>query len=50
MMNITSPRPDTDETLEAEIRRKGKTAPRVTPEALKANIAASNSVMYVFFM
>ena len=42
MMNITSPRPDTDETLEAEIRRKGKTAPRVTPEALKANIVSEH--------
>jgi Phage protein (N4 Gp49/phage Sf6 gene 66) family len=42
MMNITSPRPDTDETLEAEIRRKGKTAPRVTPEALAANIVSEH--------
>lgn len=42
MHNITSPRPDTDETIEDEIRRKGLTAPRVTPEAIEANIASEH--------
>lgn len=39
MHNTTSPRPVTDETIEQEIRRKGKTAPRVTSEDIDAAIA-----------
>jgi hypothetical protein len=41
MNNITSPRPDTDETIEAEIVRKGKTAARVTPDQIEAAIVAA---------
>ena len=39
MNHIQSPRPDTDETIESEIVRKGLTAPRVTPADLEAAIA-----------
>ena len=39
MNRITSPRPVTDETIEAEIVAKGLTAPRVTPADIEANIA-----------
>lgn len=46
MNNITSPRPDTDETVEAEIVRKGLTAPRVTTADLEAAIAYE--AYYVF--
>lgn len=46
MQNTTSPRPDTDETIETEIRRKGLTAPRIKPEDLEAAIASA--VFYVF--
>lgn len=38
MYNITSPRAD-DSAIEAEIQAKGKTAPRITPADLQANIA-----------
>lgn len=41
MQNITSPRPVTDETIEAEIQRKGLTAPRIKPEDLEAAIASA---------
>jgi len=37
MHNITSPRTD-DDGIESEIRAKGKTAPRVTPADIEANI------------
>lgn len=40
MHDIQSPRPDTDETIEQEIRRKGLTAPRITPEDIDCRIAA----------
>ncbi len=40
MNNITSPRPDTDETIEAEIRRRGLTAPRIAPEDIEKAVAA----------
>ena len=39
MHNIISPRTD-DNAMEAEIQAKGKTAPRVTPADIEANIAA----------
>lgn len=38
MNNIQSPRTD-DGAIEQEIQRKGKTAPRITPADLQANIA-----------
>jgi hypothetical protein len=38
MHNVHSPRAD-DAGIEAEIQAKGKTAPRVTPADLEANIA-----------
>lgn len=38
MYNIASPRTD-DSAIEAEIQAKGKTAPRITPADLQANIA-----------
>lgn len=41
MNNITSPRTD-DAGIEQEIIAKGLTAPRVTPDALKANIASEH--------
>lgn len=37
MNNVSSPRTD-DDAIEQEIRAKGKTAPRVTPADLAANI------------
>lgn len=40
MHNLTSPRPDTDETIEDVIKAKGLTAPRVTPADIEANISA----------
>lgn len=46
MNNTTSPRPDTDETVEAEIVRKGLTAPRITPADLEFAIASE--AYYVF--
>ena len=39
MMNIQSPRTD-DGAIEQEIKAKGLTAPRVTPDDLAANIAS----------
>lgn len=39
MMNIQSPRTD-DGAIEQEIQAKGKTAPRVTPADLQANISS----------
>lgn len=39
MNNITSPRTD-DSGIEQDIQAKGKTAPRVTPGEIEANIAA----------
>lgn len=41
MHNIQSPRID-DAGIEAEIQAKGKTAPRVTPAALQANIVSEH--------
>jgi hypothetical protein len=38
MHNITSPRTD-DSAIEQELRAKGKTAPRVTPADIEANIS-----------
>jgi hypothetical protein len=38
MHNMPSPRPVTDESIEAAIVARGLTAPRVTPLALEANI------------
>ena len=38
MFNATSPRPENDETHEAEIVRKGLTAPRITPTDIEASI------------
>jgi hypothetical protein len=35
MNHIPSPRPDTDETIEQEIKRKGLTAPRLKPEDIE---------------
>jgi hypothetical protein len=40
MHNITSPRPDTDETIEDVIKAKGLTAPRVTPADIEDNIVS----------
>lgn len=42
MHNIQSPRPDTDETIEQEIRRKGLSAPRITPADIEAAIASEH--------
>jgi Phage protein (N4 Gp49/phage Sf6 gene 66) family len=42
MHNVTSPRPVTDETVEAEIIAKGLTAPRITPADIEANIASEH--------
>lgn len=39
MNNITSPRTD-DAGIEQEIQAKGKTAPRITPADIEANIAS----------
>lgn len=39
MHDITSPRPENDETHEQEIVRKGLTAPRLTPVLIEAAIA-----------
>jgi hypothetical protein len=39
MNNVSSPRTD-DAGIEAEIKAKGKTAPRVTPADIEANIAS----------
>lgn len=41
MNHIQSPRTD-DAGIEEEIQRKGKTAPRITPADLKANIVAEH--------
>ena len=41
MHNIASPRAD-DSAIEAEIQAKGKTAPRITPTDLQANIASEH--------
>lgn len=41
MHNITSPRTD-DDGIEAEIKAKGLTAPRVTPADIEANIASEH--------
>lgn len=38
MHNLASPRPDTDETIEAMIVAKGLTAPRITPSGIEATI------------
>ena len=38
MHNLTSPRPENDETHEQEIIRKGLTAPRLTPENIESAI------------
>lgn len=40
MHNTPSPRPDSDETIEAEIVRKGLTAPRVTPADIEREVKA----------
>lgn len=47
MNHITSPRPTTDETVEAEIIAKGLTAPRVTPADIEANIVDVETVKHV---
>lgn len=39
MHNVTSPNAS-DESVEQEIQRKGKTAPRITPDDIEANISA----------
>ena len=45
MNNVSSPRPENDETHEAEIKRKGcDTAPRVTPEHIEAAIFGTNYI------
>ena len=41
MHNIQSPRTD-DSAIEQEIQAKGKTAPRVTPDDIEANIASEH--------
>ena len=41
MNNITSPRRD-DDAIESEIQAKGKTAARITPADLQANIASEH--------
>lgn len=41
MHNVQSPRTD-DDAIEAEIRAKGLTAPRVTPADIEANIASEH--------
>lgn len=41
MHNITSPRTD-DDAIEQEIQARGKTAPRVTPTDIGANIASEH--------
>lgn len=41
MQNVTSPRTD-DSAIEQEIQAKGKTAPRVTPADLQANIVETH--------
>ena len=41
MMNIQSPRTD-DSAIEQEIKAKGLTAPRVTPDDLAANIVSQH--------
>lgn len=41
MHNIQSPRTD-DDAIEAEIRAKGLTAPRITPDDIAANIASEH--------
>lgn len=41
MIRIESPRTD-DSAIEQEIRNKGLTAPRVTPEDIEANIASEH--------
>ena len=38
MHRTPSPRPDTDETIEQEIVRKGLTAPRITPSDIEAAV------------
>jgi len=40
MNNVTSPRND-DESIEQEIQRKGKTAPRITPDLIEAAIVCA---------
>lgn len=42
MHNIASPRANTDDTIEIEIRHKGLTAPRVTPADIEAAIASEH--------
>lgn len=46
MFNVQSPRPDTDETIEAEIIRRNLTAPRVTPAHVEDCVASA--AYYVF--
>ena len=41
MHNVQSPRTD-DDAIEAEIKAKGLTAPRVTPADIEANIASAH--------
>ena len=41
MQNITSPRTD-DDAIEQEIKSKGLTAPRVTPNDIETNIASEH--------
>lgn len=46
MNNVTSPRSD-DESIEQELQRKGKTAPRLSPEAVEASIKHVEYVKHV---
>lgn len=46
MNNIQSPRPDTDETIEQEIRRKGLNAPRLKPSDIED--AIKDEAYFVF--
>ena len=46
MHNITSPRPDTDETIEQTLLSRGLTAPRITPSGIDATVKAED--YYVF--
>ncbi len=42
MYNHNSPTPINDDSIEAEIRAKGLTAPRVTPADIEANISSEH--------
>ena len=46
MQNVQSPRGD-DAAIEAELKAKGKTAPRLTPSDLDANIVDTSIVKFI---